>query len=414
MGPRSILDFDQFTGRAPQDLSTQAPGDAGVPRDLALPPKDGPVPRDMNRPLDAGQTALFGPAVQLPAPQGMPCYVAIAIDHLIGPPDATGYPDVGAVASCQKGASTFYAWANDSMAGFAAPTETDVMASGAAAFAVGDFDGLGGRDVAVANTPGVSLSILLGDGQGGYVLSMKGPRLDVAGATNPTPIALAAADLDGDSHDDLVVATPGGKQVCVAWGSATGDFTIVADPRISPTAIVLGQFDPLVDSPLDVAVDGVDNAGANALEIAINLGQRSFGNPSTIPSPAAFGPIAVGEFSGDAIDDLAVGVGNEVKVVSSDPMGNYAISASLGLGSPISRLAAADFDGNGLSNVAILLPGGTSVPVFAVENGGLALLDKVTLPGPGVALAAGDVTGDGKPDLLVGGDGFLVLFVNQN
>src|SRR5262249_14648056 len=65
--------------------------------------------------------------------------------------------------------------------------------------AVGDFNGDGKRDLAVANSFGTTVSIRLGGGQGGFA-----PLADVAVGGNPE--AVAVADFNRDGHQDLAVA----------------------------------------------------------------------------------------------------------------------------------------------------------------------------------------------------------------
>src|SRR5205814_2289575 len=87
---------------------------------------------------------------------------------------------------------------------------------------VGDFNGDGNLDLAVANTPSNTVGIYLGNGNGTF-----------AAPTNvsvgPVPLGIAAADLNGDGKLDLVVtnATSGqtvGATVTVLLGNGDGSF----------------------------------------------------------------------------------------------------------------------------------------------------------------------------------------------
>jgi hypothetical protein len=69
-------------------------------------------------------------------------------------------------------------------------------------FAVADLDDDGDLDIAVANHDTHHLTILLGDGRGGFEPASNSPlSIDV----RPHPHAVRAADMDADGHIDLVV-----------------------------------------------------------------------------------------------------------------------------------------------------------------------------------------------------------------
>ena len=93
--------------------------------------------------------------------------------------------------------------------------DTGLFASGVA---VGDFNLDGAADMAVTNQNSNNVSILLGDGTGGF----RGKADFPAGGS---PERIAAGDLDADGKLDLVLPIQAGNAVTVLWGDGKGRFS---------------------------------------------------------------------------------------------------------------------------------------------------------------------------------------------
>ena len=83
--------------------------------------------------------------------------------------------------------------------------------------AVGDFNGDGRQDLAVANQGSATVSILLGNGNGTF-----------GAATNFgvgfIPFSVAVGDFNGDGSQDLAVANQGSANVSILLGNGNGTF----------------------------------------------------------------------------------------------------------------------------------------------------------------------------------------------
>ena len=80
-----------------------------------------------------------------------------------------------------------------------------------------DFNSDGRIDLAVANFESNTVSVLLGNGTGGF-----GAGFDVASGAGP--YLIAAGDLNGDGHADLVVPNFNGGTVSTFFGDGAAHF----------------------------------------------------------------------------------------------------------------------------------------------------------------------------------------------
>jgi hypothetical protein len=169
----------------------------------------------------------------------------------------------------------------------------------------GKFNPGDALDLAVANQYSHAVTILSGNGSGGFTVAS--PI-----ATGPGPYAIAAAHLDNDEYTDLVTANSQGSSLTVHWGSASGAFTRQdVSAGQGPSSVVTIDIDK--DGDLDLAVSNATDVNVAVLR---NRGGRAFDAPETagvtpFSAGAAFS-IAAADFDGDPAktEDLAVVVPN--------------------------------------------------------------------------------------------------------
>jgi hypothetical protein len=259
--------------------------------------------------------------------------------------------------------------------------------------AVGDFNGDGKLDLAVADELG-GVSILLGDGTGHFALG-------ASPAAGSMPFAVATGDFNGDGILDLAVANYGGppSTVSILLGDGTGNFTAASSPAVgsNPTSVAVGDFNG--DGKLDLAV-----ANAESNTVSILLGDGT-GNFTLASSPAAGSEpcsVVVGDFNGDGKLDLAVanlGLFNGASILLGDGTGNFTLASSVGAGAGYS-VAIGDFNRDGKLDLAVANVFNNTFSILLGDGKGS--FGQVLSPATGNAptsVAAGDFNGNGGLDL---------------
>lgn len=258
---------------------------------------------------------------------------------------------------------------NNGVGGFAAHVDYPTGLS-ADAVAVGDVNGNGKADFVTANASDNTISVLLGNGNGTF-----GTNHDFA--TGASPASVALADLNGDGNLDAVTANSAGSSVSVLLGDGNGNF---------PTHVEYAT-------------------GANPQSVAI------------------------GDLNGDGIPDLVVADANppgsppgHVSILIGNGGGTFATHVDLStVGSRPYSVALADVNGDGRLDIITACMYSDAAYVMLGDGAGGFGPPFGYHAGPGnfigsqfpLAVAVGDLNGDGQPDIALADYGSNAVSVLQ-
>ena len=320
-------------------------------------------------------------------------------DLVVAGEDLTGdgRPDVLA-RTASTGNSAVYP--GDGAGHFGAGTDTTNRFAGMDQLtAVGDWNGDGFGDVVGRVASSGQLYLVPGTGDGGF-----GPRVLISADWSGYDLTAGVGDLDGDGHPDLVA-----RQGATLWLFAgTGAYGIGAPTALPGSWGHYVSVSGLGDLTNDSKPDIVAQTTSGTAYVYPGNGAGSLGHRyGPFGRFAGYAHVSgAGDLTGDGHDDV-VGVGAKggLRVFANNGRTNVADVTNTGRTFTAARvlLNVGDWDNDGHGDVVTASSGGNLYLHRGDGNGHLGPATRIGTGGwntVSMLAAVGDVTGDGRPDLI--------------
>ena len=277
---------------------------------------------------------------------------------------------------------------------------------------IADFNKDGSPDLAIANHDRKYLTVLLGDGNGNFTQAKNSP-FPTEGI--PHVHGIATGDFNSDGWLDLVTDSWGNDQVEVLFGDSATSF------GKQRKFIKVGKSPYQRLRAADLNGDGIadivtTNSYGNNVTILLADGKGGFNEATGSPFAGGDSPfgIAIGDVNADGKPDLAIinspssmagGKGkNGMTVLLGDGTGKYTTMK----GSPYeageipNRIAIGDINGDSVNDIVCPDNGSNKIYLFLMNrNGSVSISKAITVGNHPKGVAIADLNGDGKGDIVV-------------
>ncbi len=285
--------------------------------------------------------------------------------------------------------------------------------SGPDALAVGDVNGDGNLDLIVGNDTGAAISVLLGNGDGTFQA-----HKDYTVGSYPHWVALA--DFNGDKKLDIAVTNEGDNTVGILLNNGDGTFSKMRTfaTGLEPISVVAADFNH--DGNIDLAVTGYYNS---IVSILLGKGDGTFKSHVDYTTGTAPAVVAAGDFNRDGVIDLVTanynnGQTGSVSILLGKGDGTFESHVEYQAGAGPDGLAIGDFNGDGIADLAVANLIGDSMSILPGNgDGSFGAAVNFTTESYPLGVAVGQFTGNGpsSQDLVITNDlsAAAIVFLNE-
>jgi len=279
-----------------------------------------------------------------------------------------------------------------------AAQKTFYVGNGSTSVSVGDVNGDGRLDVLTAIYDSDTVSLLLGDGQGGFTFQNF--------AVGDAPISVSVADFLGNGGNgrlDVLTANLISKDASLLVGDGQGGFALYTTLVVGTSPkLSVGDFNG--DGRLDVLTvyNGInvsllldDGQGRYVKQKTFTVGDVGVGDNAN--------SVSVGDVNGDGRLDVLTssGLRDSVSLLLGDGQGGFATRKTFAVGDSPNSVSVGDVNGDG--HLDVLATNGASDNVSLLlgdGQGGFATQQTFTVGDNPISVSVGDVNGDGRLDVL--------------
>jgi hypothetical protein len=301
----------------------------------------------------------------------------------------------------------------------------------ASAVQVADFNADGIPDIVSGGYTTLKITVMLGRPDGSFDVSGQYPLPGLG----VWPSQFGIADFNRDGHLDVAVSTYGGGKISILLGNGDGTFTQAVPVPATNVALALLVADFDGDAIPDMAVtESIPTLGTPAVlgnvsgrllhgfvEILLGNGDATFRSAGSYPVGTLSELIRYGDIDEDGHGDLFVFnaiISNDASILYGLDRGQFAPEQQMRLSGPSSvqilderatdsseGLQLVDFNGDGHLDMAVTQIISSRLVMFEGDGHGHFSPDgSYDIAGFPEDLMAGDLNGDGCPDLAAPGN----------
>jgi hypothetical protein len=256
---------------------------------------------------------------------------------------------------------------------------------------VADFNSDGSLDLAVSNYGESSVSVLLGNGNGGF-----GAAKNFTVGANP--FTVVTADFNSDGKADLVSSGYKDGNISLLLGNGNGSFATATNFVVGSHLIDVAVGDFNRDGKPDLAVaDDSTN-----LVVLLGNGTGGFGTPTKLALGTTPISVTVGDANGDGIADLisANSASTELSVLFGNGSGGFSAVNNVAVGNRPAIAAVGDFNQDGIPDLAAANYAVNNIAILiGTGNGQFGAATNYAVGSVPFSLSVKDLNGDGNLDL---------------